>query len=161
VAGLAVAEALRQEAGVLPSVRWPNDVLLAGKKACGILVESKHDAVIIGIGLNVTTSPSDLPDIATSLSAQRATQTDPRVLTGALCRRFERWYDSWTSEGFGPIRDALRPLMGLFGQVVHITAGTSRFEGTAADLDEHGKLVVRLDAGVLRAFGVGEVALLR
>lgn len=161
VAGLAVAQTIQQSAGVFATIRWPNDVLVDGKKVCGILVEARAGAVIVGVGLNVTTDPLDLPEHATSLKAAGATHADPYQMTAALCRQFQTWYDVWTSQGFAPIRDALRPFMGLFGQVVHIAAGSSRFEGTATDLDESGRLIVRLDSGVQRAFDMGEVTLLR
>ena len=78
-----------------------------------------------------------------------------------LCSRFHAWYDVWTTQGFAPIREALRPWMGLFGHPVHISAGADRFEGTASDLDENGRLVVRLDSGLMRQFEMGEVTLLR
>ncbi len=168
VTGLAAVEGIRQLVRIYPSIRWPNDVLIDGKKVCGILTEStQHPApstqscVLIGVGINVMTKPSDLPDTATSLSAVVNNCPHPHQVTGALWRRLSTWYDIWSREGFAPIRAALRPWMGHFGQPVHITAGTSRFEGTAADLDESGRLVVRLDSGVLRAFEMGEVTLLR
>ncbi len=168
VAGLALAEGIRQLTRLYPSIRWPNDVLIDGKKVCGILTESTQppapstqSCVLIGVGINVMTKPSDLPDTATSLSAVVNNCPHPHQVTGAVWRRFSTWYDVWAREGFAPIREALRPWMGHFGQLVHITAGTQRFEGTAQDLDEQGRLVVRLDSGVQRAFEVGEVTLLR
>ena len=161
VAGLSSVEAIQTLTQHFPSIRWPNDVLIDGRKVAGILVEAKAGVAIVGIGINVTTQPRDLPETATSLAAVGANAPDVYHLTGLLCQRFEVWYDAWTTQGFAPIRDALRPWMGLFGQVVHVTAGTAKFEGTAQDLDEHGRLVVRLDSGVLRAFEVGEVTLLR
>ena len=206
VAGLAAAQAIQEHANLFPSIRWPNDLLINGKKVGGILVEASSSVrsglraqgspapalaspprlwpkadrgggpggqlptalspqpsalyAVIGIGINVTTQLKDLPETATSLSASGA-GCDPCQLTGALCRRFEAWYDVWTSQGFGPIREALRAWMGHFGQPVHINAGSSRFEGTATDLDESGRLLVRLDSGLVRAFEMGEVTLLR
>ncbi len=157
VAGLAVAQAIQQLTTILPSVRWPNDILINHLKVAGILTEAKYGAVVIGIGINVTTPQHALPETGISLAAAGAA-VDPNHLTSALCRRFAAWYDAWLAEGFAPVREALRPLMALFGQVVHITTGTTRFEGTATDLDEQGRLVVRLDSGVLRAFDMGEVA---
>lgn len=159
VAGLVAAHAIEQATGATPMVRWPNDILLGGRKVAGILVEAKHGAVVIGMGVNVTTPSHALPPTATSLSTQGAT-VDPDALTSALCQRFGTWYDAWLLDGFHPIREALRPLVGLFGQVVRISAGTSQFEGTATDLDEAGALVVRLDSGVTRAVQIGEVSLL-
>ncbi len=177
VAGLAAAEAVRECAMLSPRVRWPNDLLLNGKKLAGILTEAKNGlpaapnlgqtsaaqagSVVIGIGINVTTKPSDLPETATSLAAAGGKSLDPFQLTARLYRRFLRWYDVWGVEGFAPVREALRPQMALFGEVVHITAGNERFEGTASDLDEAGRLIVRLDSGLMRAFDMGEVTLLR
>jgi BirA family biotin operon repressor/biotin-[acetyl-CoA-carboxylase] ligase len=182
VTGLACAEAVRERTGLSPAIRWPNDLLLDERKVAGILVEAKDRAVIIGVGVNLTTDPGQLPDTATSLKkclalrkAEKVPGTFPgapcgkRVdaaldsyrLTGELCRRFGAWYDAWTAQGFEPIRQALRPWLGHFGRPVHITAGTQRLEGVAQDLDERGRLVVRLDTGILRMFEVGEVTLLR
>jgi len=160
VAGLAAAEAIRECAMLSPRVRWPNDVLLNGKKLAGILTEAKNGSVVIGVGINVSTTPADLPDTATSVTAA-GKDCDPLHLTARLYRRFFRWYDVWSAEGFAPIREALRPQMALFGEVVHITAGNERFEGTASDLDEAGRLVVRLDSGITRQFEMGEVTLLQ
>ena len=161
VTGLAVAEAVREVTGLYPSIRWPNDLLIQGLKVCGILVEAKGGAVVVGIGVNVAAKPKNLPEEATSLAAAGASDSDVQRLLGVLCNRLSAWYDVWTAQGFHPIREALRPWMGHFGQPVHVTAGTTRFEGTATDLDESGRLVVRLDSGILRAFEMGEVTLLR
>jgi len=161
VAGLSTVEAIQELTRLFPSIRWPNDVLISGQKVAGILVEAKSSAVVVGFGINVTTSQHQLPETAASLTTAGATNVDPLQVTGALCRRFQKWYDVWTAQGFAPIRESLLPHMGLFGQVVHITAGSTQFEGTATDLDEAGRLLVRLDSGFMRAFEMGEVILLR
>ena len=162
VAGLAAAQAIQEHAKLFPSIRWPNDLLISGKKVGGILVEARDGVVVVGVGINVTTKLEDLPDTATSLAAAGDEgERDLCKLTGELCRRLSEWYAVWQKEGFAPIREALRPWMGHFGHPIHITAGASRFEGTASDLDESGRLLVRLDSGIVRAFEMGEVALLR
>ena len=160
VAGLAVAEALHELTGLFPAIRWPNDVLVSNRKVCGILVEAKAGAAIIGIGVNVAAPLEELPDTATSLAAQGAT-CDRFQLTDLLYHRCMAWYEVWQREGFVPIREALRPRLGFFGHPVHITTGATQFEGTAADLDDAGRLLVRLDSGIVRTFEVGEVTLLR
>lgn len=180
--GLAAAEAIRESAMISPRVRWPNDLLIGAHKIAGILSEGagggpapaitrggpgrrgtgKGDAyVVIGIGINVSTNPASLPPTATSLAAAGGKNLDPFHLTARLYRRFFRWYDVWTQEAFSPVREALRPHMGLFGEVVHIRAGSEEFEGTATDLDESGRLLVRLESGILKPFDVGEVTHLR
>lgn len=161
VAGLAAAEGIRQLCRIYPSIRWPNDVLIDGKKVAGILVEAKSGAVVVGIGINVLACPAELPDTACSLAEALPNHPNPHQVVGALWRKLSYWYDIWSKEGFAPVRAALRPWIGHFGQPVHIASGNDSFEGTAADLDENGRLVARLDSGVLRAFDMGEVTLLR
>lgn len=161
VAGLAGAEALRDTACLYPSIRWPNDLLIKERKIAGILVEARDGAVIVGIGINVSTGPSLLPPGSTSVAAEGAAHVGQDELIAALCRRLQTWYDAWTGEGFAAVRDALRPWIGMFGHPVKLTVGTGQMEGTAQDLDEQGRLVVRLDSGVRRAFDAGEITLLR
>lgn len=161
VAGLSVAEAIRDIAKLHPAIRWPNDLLLQDQKVCGILVEACHGAVIIGIGINVSTNPRELPPEAISLKACAAASTDIEALMVAVCRHLSAWYAVWSTSSFAPIREALRPWIGLFGRVVRVRAGTHQFEGTAVDLDEAGQLVIRLDFGLHRALAVGEVTFLR
>ena len=171
IAGLAAVEAIRECAMLSPRVRWPNDVLIGTKKVAGILTEAKNGAVVIGIGINVGTKLSDLLETATSLAEAGGKHLDPFHLTGRLYRRFYRWYDVWTGQGFSLIRDALRPHMALFGEVVRISTDQQQatgdkqqandLEGQAMDIDEQGRLLVRLDSGIVKAFEMGEVKLLR
>ena len=165
LAAVALVDALGQE-GVTCGIKWPNDVLIRGRKIAGILTELETDPaavqfVIVGIGINVNTMPEELPEEATSLAAMGAGDCDPFELTAEVCRRFQWGYDGWMKEGFAPIRENLRQWIGGLGQPVQITVGTEQLRGTATDLDESGRLVVRLDSGVLRAFDMGEVTLLR
>lgn len=161
VAGLATAETIQQQTGLIATVRWPNDLLLDGRKVAGILIEHRAGAVVLGIGINISTDQTQLPEGSTSLAASRARACDPYQFTGAWYRRFQSWYATWTAQGFAPIREALRPWIGVFGHPVQISTGAGQIEGTASDLDETGRLLVRLDSGMVRAFDAGAVALLR
>jgi BirA family biotin operon repressor/biotin-[acetyl-CoA-carboxylase] ligase len=172
VAGLALAEAIEETAGLHPSVKWPNDLWLDGKKVAGILAESGRRSsaecrvpsaelksthcLIIGLGVNVTTEPAELPETATSLKAAGAA-VGLADLAAALYLRLLAWYDVWQRRGFTPVRSALRPRLALLGEVVHISAGADRLEGTAADLDELGRLVIRRDSGSMQPLEAGEV----
>ncbi len=158
IAGLAVAEAIRELTGLLPSIRWPNDLLIGSLKVAGILIE-RRDGVVVGIGVNVTTRLKELPKEATTLAAQGA-ECELYQLAGLVHQRLMAWYDEWSESGFAKIRETLHPWMAGFGQPVRISAGSEEFEGTASDLDESGRLVVRLDSGVLKTFDAGEVTLL-
>ncbi len=160
IAGLAAAEALKELTGLSPAIRWPNDLLLNGRKVAGLLVEAKNSAVVLGVGINVTTNQNDLPDTATSLAACGAA-CDPYRLVAALCSKLDRWYDIWIAQGFAPIRAALRPWLSHMGGIVRVRAGSEQLEGTAHDVDERGRLLIRLDSGLLRPIDMGDVILLR
>lgn len=160
VAGLSVAEAVRQTTSLMPSIRWPNDLIISERKLCGILVEAEKDAILVGIGINVSTPVELLPPEATSILAE-GLPCDLFLLTAEICRRLQTWYAAWSAKGFAPVREALRPWIGGFGQPVKITTGNTEIEGIATDLDDSGRLLVRLDSGIISSFGVGEVTLLR
>ncbi len=160
VAGLAVAETVASlvRSGVV-SVKWPNDVLIDDKKVAGILIEARNNAVIIGMGINVKRS-NDLPDTATSLEAcGAATDTDAVFLR--LATDLSRWANQWQEQGFAPVHAALRPLLNGLGRMARLSAGSETIEGQAMDIDDGGRLVIRLDSGLLRAFSIGEVSILR
>lgn len=171
VTGLAAAQAIHELTGLFPAIRWPNDLLLNDRKVGGILVETTAEGgrqraegrhiVIVGVGINVKTPQEDLPDTATSLASAGTIDCDADTLAAALCRALAAWYDAWSRRGFAPIREALRPWISVFGHPVQITTGSDQTQGTATDLDESGRLLVRLDSGVIRPFEMGEVTLLR
>jgi BirA family transcriptional regulator, biotin operon repressor / biotin---[acetyl-CoA-carboxylase] ligase len=101
VAGRATAAALAEIAGVEPEVKWPNDVLLDGKKVAGILAEAREGHVVLGIGLNVTQQPDELPDRpefpATSLLLETGKRVSRSDLLVALLDHLEREYDAWVA----------------------------------------------------------------
>ncbi len=147
-AGCAVAEALERAAGVTAALKWPNDVLVAGRKLAGILAEGVAGTpplVVLGVGVNVSQGeadwPPDLAGRARSLADLAAPITRAELL-GAVLARLEAWYGTLHDEGFEPVRAAWR-LRGLLGTRVALPAG----EGTAVDLAPGGELVVRREDG--------------
>jgi BirA family biotin operon repressor/biotin-[acetyl-CoA-carboxylase] ligase len=96
VAGGAVADAVR-EAGVEPTVKHPNDVLVGGRKLSGILAEARDGTVVLGIGVNVLQTANELPAGATSLRLEGATISRPELLAGIL-ERLELAYSDWIRE---------------------------------------------------------------
>jgi BirA family transcriptional regulator, biotin operon repressor / biotin---[acetyl-CoA-carboxylase] ligase len=101
VAGRAVAKALAEVAGVEPEVKWPNDVLVDGRKVAGILAEARDGRVVLGIGINVSQSAAELPQRptypATSLLLETG-RTVPRAdLLAAVLDRLEHEYDEWVA----------------------------------------------------------------
>lgn len=101
VAGLAAAEAIAKATGVRPEVRFPNDLLIDGRKVAGILAEARDDRVVLGIGINANISEDELPtDVdtpATSLSIEAGVAVDRAQLLATLLAQLERRYDAWVS----------------------------------------------------------------
>src|SRR5271165_3331461 len=97
LAGVAVAAGLGAQAGLEVSLKWPNDVLAGQAKLAGILAEQTGNAIVVGIGLNVSQGRDELPsDQATSVWLAGATGADRGGILAAVLREFERWYQRWT-----------------------------------------------------------------
>lgn len=154
LAGVAVARAVRAVCGLEPTLKWPNDVLLGGRKVAGLLAEvaaapGGPALVVLGVGLNVTTTRDELPDdrLATSLALEGAQVTDRRTLLREILRQL--------GERLSPV-DYLG-LCATIGQrvTVHLP-GAEPVRGRAEHVDEHGRLVV--DG---TAYAAGDVVHLR
>lgn len=102
VAGGAVAQAIASVTGIQPSIKFPNDVLIGGRKVAGILAESSEGRVVLGVGVNVNQAkgelPAETPTEPTSLRVELGEHVDRRILLAALLRELERAYDRWVSE---------------------------------------------------------------
>ena len=151
LAGLAVAQAIREQTELDAVLKWPNDVLIDGKKVAGLLAEVSDGAVVLGVGLNVTTRASELPhEQATSLLLAGATMTDRETLLKSLLRGLSGVLGD---RDYAPYR-ALCSTLGR--QVrVELPGGTS-VEGLAEAVDDEGRLVV--DG---TAYAAGDVVHLR
>jgi BirA family transcriptional regulator, biotin operon repressor / biotin---[acetyl-CoA-carboxylase] ligase len=103
VAGLATADAIAAETGIRPELKFPNDVLIGGRKVAGILAEARDDRVVLGIGINANIVEAELPrgvdTPATSLQVELGKPVDRAKLLAALLERLEARYDAWTSGG--------------------------------------------------------------
>jgi BirA family biotin operon repressor/biotin-[acetyl-CoA-carboxylase] ligase len=99
IAGGAVAEAIAEVTGLDPAIKFPNDVLLGGRKVAGILAESSDGRVVLGIGVNANQSREQLPGDAqtepTSLRLELGTPVERAVLLATILVRVERAYDRW------------------------------------------------------------------
>ena len=173
LAGVAVASALRDTAGVGARLKWPNDVLAGDAKIAGILAERWGDAIVIGIGINVLQRRGELP-VPTATSVLRAAPAAPgagpdtreRLLTGVLhelARRYSAWLDQphpGDADGCGLRQEYLRR-SGTVGAAVTVTlpAGQS-LTGTAVGVDAAGRLEIRTSTGLVRV-SAGDVVHLR
>lgn len=147
-AAVAVVETLHRAAGLEARVKWPNDVLVGGRKVAGILLEARAGVVVIGIGLNVGQGhfPAELAGVATSVALETGRPVDREPLLGVLLEELDRWRGRLEREGFEPVRARWRAAADTLGRRVRVDDTA----GMAVDLDAAGALVVEGEAGVRR-----------
>jgi BirA family biotin operon repressor/biotin-[acetyl-CoA-carboxylase] ligase len=163
VAGLAVAEAIAGfvPAGVAVTCKWPNDVLVDGKKAAGVLLESASTGgeaaswVVVGIGINVASHPAETIYPATSLSDAGATASIEHVLE-ALAERFHAGLARWQADGFAPVRDGWVARAEGIGETATVDLGTEKVTGVFAGLDISGAMLLQTEDGA-RRINAGDV----
>jgi BirA family transcriptional regulator, biotin operon repressor / biotin---[acetyl-CoA-carboxylase] ligase len=151
--GVALAEAVGEVTGVRASLKWPNDLLaLDGRKLAGILAESSGTGVVVGVGLNVSTTADELPDTGTSLSGVTGATVDRAPVLLAFLRAVERRYRRWTAALGDPVSsglaaDYLAWSSTVGSEVVVSLPDGSTLEGTARAVDWDGRLVVETPEG--------------
>jgi BirA family biotin operon repressor/biotin-[acetyl-CoA-carboxylase] ligase len=166
MSAVAVALAIRKVTHLGALIKWPNDILINNHKAVGILTEMSAEVntvryIVLGIGINVNTSRSELPKEATSLKAEAGEEV-PRVeLAQEVLRELDRQYRVFNDKGFKKIIDGWRDLSHTLGEEVKIACQHRKIEGTAVDLDSSGALVVRLDNGFTEHVTAGDVLMVR
>jgi len=141
--------------------KWPNDVLIDGRKVSGILLESQAasegrlDWLVVGIGVNVASFPEDVDYPAISLAAAGARVTVETLLE-TVAGGFERWYERWREEGFRPLRQAWLPRARGLGESIRVRLQGEEASGRFAGLDEDGALLLD-DGTTRRRIGAGDV----
>jgi len=165
IAALAVAHGIETVTGLKTRIKWPNDILIHGKKVCGILIENevKGDKVayaLIGIGINVALKASDVAEIsatATSLKDELDRSVLRENIIRSLLAEFERLYLLLPAGKsiYKTWRDSLETL----GKRVVVTSGSDVLEGVGESVDESGALMLRGDDGSLTRVVVGDVTL--
>lgn len=165
--GLATAEAIEAETGLSAGIKWPNDILINGKKAVGILTEmdcemSEVHFVIPGIGINVNTAsfPPEIADIATSLYLECGKTVSRRRLVHKVLERLEEHYETFLRTGsFAAMLEDYRKHCITLGKEVHVL-GREPFFAEALDITPEGELLVRrADNGKEEVVFSGEVSI--
>ena len=178
LAGVATATAVRHVSGLDARLKWPNDLLLGPRKLAGILAEQSGDAVIVGIGVNVSAARAELPVTGaaalpgtslpgTSLLLEGSASLDRERLLREILAEIERWYRAWRGNEIpgdpqaSGLRAAYLGLCSTVGRDVQaeLPAGNI-IRGTAAGVDADGRLIVRTAEGEV-AVGAGDVRHLR
>jgi BirA family biotin operon repressor/biotin-[acetyl-CoA-carboxylase] ligase len=168
LAGVALSEAVTEVSGVDVGLKWPNDLVVRAtdEKLAGVLTQAVSDRVVIGIGLNVSTTREELPlPTATSLLLKARTAPDRTALLAAILARLDAWLAGWEREG-GEARavglaDAYAAASATVGREVTaalITGETLR--GRAVGVDADGRLRISVGA-IEQAIGAGDVAHVR
>ncbi|MFJ9564485.1 biotin--[acetyl-CoA-carboxylase] ligase [Streptomyces fuscichromogenes] len=170
--GVAVATGLARAAGVDTALKWPNDVLVTvggeERKAGGILAErAGEDAVVVGVGINVTLRAAELPvPQAGSLALAGAVSTDRETLLRAVLRSLEDWYGRWRAAGGDPaasgLQEAYAAGCATLGRSVRAELpGDRSLAGEAVAIDGDGRLVIATKEGVQEPVGAGDIVHLR
>jgi BirA family biotin operon repressor/biotin-[acetyl-CoA-carboxylase] ligase len=160
----AITEALPLEARPLTRLKWPNDVVIGAAKVCGILVESTilggEPVVAIGIGINTGGAPALADRLSTGLADYGAATAGGKMST-MLAGALAHWLDIWHTpgRGFGAVRAAWLERGSPIGEAMTVHAGGERVAGRFAGLDAEGSLLLTDEAGTVRKFAFGDVAL--
>ncbi|MDY6911149.1 MAG: biotin--[acetyl-CoA-carboxylase] ligase [Chloroflexota bacterium] len=168
LAGVAVAQAIGQITSLNPKLKWPNDIVVNGRKAGGILTEMSAEIdrlnwVIIGIGLNVNTQKAhfsgEVQGIATSLFEEGG-ECVPRVkLLQHILIEIESLYEEFLASGFEFIRQRWKAMSDTIGAQVVVRYAKDQVTGQAVDLDTDGALILRKEDGSLERVIAGDVSL--
>lgn len=156
LAAVAVARAIRHHGLTDCGIKWPNDILVKGRKMVGILTElngsaEKVNYIIMGIGVNTGITAEDLPkdlqSIVTSF-AREGVRVSRLALLETLLKEIEGLYQTVCRDGFAPVLAEWRALSCMLGQDVTVTSIDKTFSGKAVDIDENGNLLVATSEGV-------------
>ena len=125
------------------SIKWPNDVLINGKKCAGILMEATQEAVLIGIGLNINESdfPEEIADIASSMMMESGQRFSRESVFSRLCKAM----DHWMQKPLENVLDAYREAVAGLGEHVTLVYGETEVSGRMIDIHTDGGLVLQSD----------------
>ena len=161
-AGLAIADAVLTDTGLLADIRWPNDLLLRNRKFCGILLEagSDTDCLFLGVGINLAAValPAELEPIATSLQQECGRPVPPLPFLATVLAQLERRYADFLARGMAGVRAEFEARSSFArGRSVTVGVGSEQFEGITEGLDSAGFLLVRRRDGSRQTIYSGDV----
>ncbi len=166
VMGLSVAQALNDVADISAGIKWPNDVVVGGRKICGILTEMSAqidyvDYLVIGVGVNVnhTDFAEEIKETATSVRLETGKIASRAEIAAALLNRFEENYRTYLKTcDLDGLLAAYHDVLVNKEQTVRVLSPGNEFTGTALGIDKKGQLLVRREDGSLEAVYAGEVS---
>jgi BirA family transcriptional regulator, biotin operon repressor / biotin---[acetyl-CoA-carboxylase] ligase len=166
MAAVATAEAIEKTSGLHPMIKWPNDLLIKGRKLAGLLneIHSETDRVhfvILGMGVNLNTDKGafskEIRGIATSLKRETGKAISRKVFLQHLLQALEKWYDVFNQQGGFPVLQAWRNWAQVEGKQVKITSFGEIWTGKAVDVDSDGALILETANGETKRILAGDV----
>jgi BirA family biotin operon repressor/biotin-[acetyl-CoA-carboxylase] ligase len=170
LAGVAVAEIMDNFCPGMVNLKWPNDVLLNGKKVCGILAQmktsaSRVDFIILGIGINININynrlPQDIKNSATSLAIETDRKISRQELIIDLYENLAKWYKKLIADGFSTVKEKWLSMAPMIGKRVQITSGDEVISGKALGIDEQGSLLLLTAEGRKIKISAGDATILK
>lgn len=168
LAACAVCRAIEEISGVYAKIKWPNDIVLNGKKLCGILTEMSAELdeinyLIVGIGVNANIDlgdfPKELQATATSIKIEKGSSVVRKELTAAIINNFENYYKTFLEKG--SIKEYIneyKEKSAVLGNEVIVTSSSLEQRGTVVDISEEGQLLLKVEDGSIKEIISGEVS---
>ena len=169
-AGVAVAEMISIVCCEGVGLKWPNDVLIGGRKVCGILTEMKTtgsalDVVVVGIGLNVNIAAEDFDpayrETVTSLWEETGRSFSREDVAVLLCDHFEKWYQIFLREGFAPVLERWLVRSAMTGSRVRVLFHGEVQEGVVVGIDPDGALLLEDEHGAVKRIIAGDASIMK
>lgn len=169
VSAVAITQAIQEVTNLTPQIKWPNDILINGKKVTGILTELQAEmdivhSIIIGIGVNVNQELSafdeSIQNIATSLKMENGEEVDRSLLVAKILYYLEKYGDLYVEKGFEPIKILWESHNCTIGKRIRATMLRETIEGVALGITKDGILELRLDSGEIRGIYSADIHLL-
>ncbi len=169
MAAVAVASTIRQRFDIQAGIKWPNDILISGKKMAGVLTEMRAEPdrvkyVVLGIGINVNMDRAELPVFlrkrSTTLSTETGKKIDRTLFLQQFLAELDRWYQVFLKSGAAVI-EGWDMFNATIGNRVAVSGPGEAFEGTAQGVDADGRLILKLDDGAQRQVAAGDVTILK
>lgn len=158
IAAIAVVQAMEEFVNVQPEIKWPNDILINGKKVTGILTELQADSdkihsIIIGIGINVNQSVNDFPEelqsIATSLAIESGRNLTRSTLIQLILAKLEKYYQLYLEKGFAPLKLLWESYAISIGKEIIARTVTGIISGKAIGISDEGVLKIEDSSGMI------------
>jgi BirA family biotin operon repressor/biotin-[acetyl-CoA-carboxylase] ligase len=164
VTSLAMFRAIRTITDADILIKWPNDLLLDGKKIAGILLETvitdNNPWVIIGVGVNIEDYPRDTKYPAISLKESGVEIISAKIVLSRFLNMFESLYDEWCERGFQHIRQQWLAHAAFLHEIITLQYGEEKLSGEFTSIDEFGQIMLRTETG-LKILPAGEVCNIR